>query len=94
MSSTGLPGSLMVVVRGEVYFWCGVDHWCDSGTAEVVEVVKEACSCVEELVDVVMSGVVCVGPVALTVEVERLEPTRLGVEVPHSSSGLVGLLRL
>lgn len=41
-----------------------------------------------------MSGAVLVGPLALMVEVERLESIRLCVEVTHSTSGLAGLLRL
>lgn len=58
---------------------------------EVVEVVTERLARVVALADVVTSGAVLVGPEALTVVVERLEPVDLGEEVLLGTSGLDGL---
>lgn len=63
----------------------------ERGAVEVLEVLTEVLARVVALVDVVVSGAVLVGPEALTVVVERLEPVDPGEDVLQRTSGLDGL---
>lgn len=81
----------MVVAGGKVLFKEVVVDGKERGAVEVLEVATERLAGVVGLADVVTSGAVLVGPEALTVVVERLEPVDLGEEVLQGTSELDGL---
>lgn len=94
MSATGPPVSVMVVPRVDVNSCSSVDKGCDMGAWEFLGLLTKLWVSVETLETVLITGAMLLVPVGLSVVDERVKPIGQGVEVPNTSFGRDGLLRL